>query len=94
MVDHINSNGLDNRRENLRVCTHKENCRNSRSLKKGTSKYKGVSKNGYNWCARIMVDSVGLYLGQYTDQDDAALAYNKAATLYFGEYALLNIVGE
>jgi hypothetical protein len=92
MVDHINGNGLDNRRCNLRICTNAENQHNQRP-RIGTSEYKGVSlnrKNGY-WIARIRVNGVRIYLGCSLDEKQAAILYDKAAIKYFGRFAHLNL---
>ena len=90
--DHINRNGLDNRRCNLRLATKTENLRNSRKRKNASSKYKGVSfyKRDGVWQANIRVNKKLFYLGRFEKEIDAAKAYNDAAEQYFGEYANLN----
>ena len=97
VVDHINGDTLDNRKENLRICTKRENTRNQRPkdrLGKSTSIYKGVSwKNDmYKWRVRLAIDRKEVIVGYYVCEKEAALAYNKAALEYFGEYAWLNDV--
>ena len=94
LVDHINGDPLDNRRENLRAATHAENSRNMGLSKKNTTGYKGVrwNKNLKKWRASIWVGGRHMHLGLYTDARSAALAYNDAATLHFGEYARLNSI--
>lgn len=92
-VDHINGDGLDNRRENLRACTRKENARNGRP-RPGTSKYLGVCRNGEYWLASITVDGRHKHLGRHKDEADAARAYDRAAVQYFGEFANPNFPGE
>ncbi len=93
-VDHINHNTLDNRRENLRICTHAENMRNMRNqrLRNGTSIYKGVSwyKQSCKWRAKITMKGHQYHLGHFTNEYDAALAYDTAARKMFGEFALTN----
>lgn len=91
LTDHINGNRLDNRKDNLRNCTHSENNMNRKS-KHGASKYKGVSKdNGYkNWRAQIQKDGKVRHLGTFKCEKEAARTYNKAAKELFGEYARLN----
>lgn len=91
-TDHVNHNKLDNRKENLRICSNKENCRSSILNKNNTSGYKGVSFNKHAglWRAYIMVDYKEVHLGLYKNPIDAAIEYNKKAIEYFGNYALLN----
>jgi len=87
-IDHINNDPLDNRRSNLRVCSHAENSRNRRM---SSGKLKGVlwkSKN--RWQARIRVNGNLKVLGSYLSPQDAASAYDKAAVKYFGEFANIN----
>lgn len=92
VVDHINGNGLDNRRENLRVCTAAENRRNSRRYSNNKSGYKGVSwsseKCKYRAC--LYINGNRKFLGYFLLPEKAALAYDEAARFYFGEYANLN----
>lgn len=93
-VDHINGNGLDNRKENLRACSHRENCQASRkSDPNASSMYKGVTwkKDKNKWRARIMnLTGQRLELGRFESELDAAKAYDKAAMELFGEFAQLN----
>jgi hypothetical protein len=94
-IDHINGDGLDNRRENLRHVTHAQNMRNQKS-RQGSSKYKGVSwtKSRQKWCAQIYRQGKLYWLGYYQSEKDCALAYNNAAVELFGEYAWLNTLKE
>lgn len=91
-VDHINGNGLDNRRSNLRLCTHTQNCMNSLRRKNKTSKYKGVSwsKEKEKWAVYISYYKKHSFVGRYDTEIEAALAYNEAALKYHGEFAKLN----
>ena len=92
-TDHINGNGLDNRRENLRICSAAENRRNHKMLSTNTSGYNGVSKTSFgNWHTCISVKGKTIHLGTYKEIEKAALAYNMAAKEYFGEFANLNII--
>lgn len=91
-VDHINNNGLDNRRCNLRVCTPTENMRNRRKFKNSKCEYKGVSKLNNKFIAQIRHFNKLINLGYYSTEHDAALVYNGAAKLLFGSYAQLNEV--
>lgn len=88
-VDHINGDRLDNRRENLRICTQSQNCTNRASVK-SKSGYKGVSKHWNKWRAVIKVNQKKIHLGLFDTKEEAALAYNKAAKVYFGDFARLN----
>ncbi len=92
-VDHINHNGLDNRRCNLRVCSNQQNAFNSVKSANRSSHYKGVSKrrNGA-WEGRIGFCGKTIYLGWFKTEQDAAKAYNLAAVKYFGEFANLNTI--
>lgn len=91
VVDHIDNDGLNNRRSNLRVCTHKQNSRNARSHK-GTSKYKGVClhKQYGKWQTAIGCDGKKVLIGYFDDETEAAKAYDEYARKLFGEYAYLN----
>lgn len=90
-VDHINGNGLDNRKCNLRKCSHLENMRNMRK-RGGTSKYKGVfwDKNKNKWKANISINYRTIHLGSFDNELDAAHAYDKSAISIFGEFARVN----
>jgi hypothetical protein len=90
VVDHKNSNTLDNRKENLRLCTQGENMKNIRS---GPNKYgyRGISKTSPNtFVASIRVKAKAKYLGNFSSAEEAARAYDAAALNYFGEFAKLN----
>lgn len=91
-VDHKNGNTLDNRRENIRACSQRENSRNSKVPRNSTTGFKGVSykKTHGKYRAYIFVDKKQKSLGYYDDPINAAIAYNNAAKLYFGEFARLN----
>lgn len=96
-VDHINHDTLDNRKCNLRLVTKSQNMQNMLGHIDGSSKYKGVSLHqcgpARSYHARIMKDHKQNHLGAFSTQEAAALAYNKAATELFGEYACLNEIG-
>lgn len=96
-VDHINGNGLDNRRVNLRIANQSENSANSRKQPtfRGNpthSQYKGVSRRSDNgrWIATIKVNRKQIHLGYYDSEESAAKAYDRAAREHFGEFAKTN----
>lgn len=93
-VDHKNGNGLDNRRSNLRICTHHQNMANQQLARNNTSGYKGVFKLKHTkkdiYQAKITFMRKDIYLGYYPTAELAAVAYNDAAKLYFGKFARLN----
>ena len=92
-LDHINHNGLDNRKANLRIATAAQNARNRRKMVlKTSSKYKGVSYHAgmKKWCASIRVNGQYKYFGLFHDEIDAAKAYDAAARKYHKEFAVLN----
>lgn len=91
-VDHINGNGLDNRRSNLRLCSNAENSRSSARRQNVKSPYRGVSWNGNGYFASIRVNYQAIYLGFFQSPEEAALAYNEAAIKHHGEFAKLNII--
>lgn len=90
IIDHINGNGLDNRRDNLRFCTHTQNMWNRKVHKNSSSGYRGVHKNRNAWCARIAVNKIRIRLGSFERAVDAAKAYDKVAKLHYGVFARLN----
>ena len=96
-VDHIDGNGLNNTKENLRIATSSQNCSNVkkyffRNGKKVTSKYKGVNfhKRMKKWQASIRYNKKLIHLGTFDDEIEAAKAYDKKAKELFKEFAILN----
>jgi len=92
-IDHINGNGLDNRRCNLRICTHSQNLANQRKCR-GTSQYKGVCWDKGRWRAQVSSAGQNIHLGYFKIEMDAAIAYNQAAQRLHGEYARLNPISK
>lgn len=95
--DHINHDKLDNRRDNLRLCTQAENSRNSvkrtwSNGKQPTSRYKGVSlhRQSGKWRAQLYIDHKLYCLGYHATEEQAARAYDAAAREHFDEFAYLN----
>jgi hypothetical protein len=94
-VDHWDSNGLNNRRGNLRDATHAQNVGNARKQPGCSSRFKGVywsqKKTGKGrWQAQIGADHRTRYLGRFDNEEDAARAYDAAALEAWGEFARLN----
>lgn len=94
-VDHINGNGLDNRKVNLRICTRAENGRNRKMSIKNKSGYHGVhfantENRKKRWTAMIRFGGKKRYIGRYFTVEEAARAYDEKAKIYHGEYATLN----
>jgi hypothetical protein len=99
-VDHIDRNGLNNQRGNLRTCTTAQNSSNKTKKKGCTSKYIGVylrtltykDKIYEHWISQINKQQKRITIGRFNTEQEAALAYNIKAVEYFGEYANLNAI--
>jgi hypothetical protein len=100
-ADHVNHNGLDNRKANLRPATHTQNVWHRRKFNGRTSggfklasrsKYKGVdwAHSMNRWRARILVNGKRIYLGSFNSELEAAKAYDLAAKKHHGQFATLN----
>ena len=91
-VDHINGDGLDNRRGNLRVATNLQNQHNRRPNRRGSSCFKGVGwhRATNKWQARIGIGGRQVQIGLFEDEVEAARAYDAAAVKNFGEFARPN----
>lgn len=83
-IDHINHNKLDNRRENLRICTNQENARNKKC------KGYGYNKNRSKWVVRIGLNGKSIYLGSYKKEEDAIRVRKEAEEKYFGDFRYIN----
>lgn len=91
VVDHINGDGLDNRRSNLRLATYSQNRMNS-LVRGGSSRFRGVwwERERRKWCARITVNGKRVNTGSFVNEEDAARAYDSVAREAYGEFAILN----
>jgi hypothetical protein len=100
-VDHINHNKLDNRKENLRICTRSENGKNLRKTPgHGTSQFKGVQyspkastmikERSKPWQAGIRANGTQHSLGMFATEEEAAMVYDEASRKHHGEYGVLN----
>lgn len=96
VVDHINGDRSDNRKQNLRIVTQRQNTWNAGISKSNTTGYKGVyfDSGRKRYSAKIGVSGTYHFLGRYQTVEEAAIAYNEAALRYFGEYARINVVGQ
>ena len=94
VIDHINGDGLDNRRINIRPASNSQNQMNRGKHAPASSIFKGVcwSKKEKKWMARIKIGTKRKHLGYFNDQRMAAIAYNKAAEENFIGFARLNDV--
>lgn len=91
-VDHIDHDGLNNQKNNLRLCKNSENQMNQGVCKNNKSGYKGVSFNKRRsvWLSFIHVNNKTKYLGSFKSPENAAIAYNIFAEKHYGEFAHLN----
>lgn len=92
-VDHVDGNGLNNIRANLRICTHLQNMQNKSTYANSPTGFRGVYPvpNG-KYIARIRVDGRWLNLGTFDTPEQAALARDKASLIHYGDFAQLNII--
>ena len=94
-VDHINHNGFDNRKSNLRKCTNSQNMANTKIRSNNKSGYKGVKNNSHNpnkWEVALRFNKTNFYIGLFDDKIEAAIAYNKKAKELWGEFAYQNTI--
>lgn len=94
ITDHINNNGLDNRRHNLRACDSQQNNFNQKA-RGGSSRFKGVHlhKKTKKWVAVIGYNNKKIHIGLFSCEIEAAIAYNNVAKKLYGEFAYLNRCG-
>lgn len=95
-VDHINGNPLDNRKENLRLATRAQNNQNRKMHKRNAVGFKGVvaARKPGRFIGYIHTKEKKVHLGTFGSAEDAARAYNTAATEEYGEFAKLNTIKE
>jgi hypothetical protein len=88
-IDHIDKNPRNNQKENLRICTHKENCKNGKISTNNTSGFTGVtfdkSRNKYQ--AQLSIEGKMILLGRFDDLESAICARLKGERFYFGDFA-------
>ena len=94
VIDHIDHDGLNNQRVNLREATHSQNGANRRSHINSSSKYLGVfyCKKRRRWKAEVKKENKTYFLGWFKNEDLAALAYNNKAHELFNDYSNKNII--
>jgi len=94
MIDHINHDTLDNRKCNLRVCTHQDNQRNRNLNKNNTTGFKGVTYHKHKeyiyYVAQLYLNGKNIFLGTFKKSIDAAKKYDEEVTRLFGDFALTN----
>lgn len=91
-VDHIDGNGLNNQKSNLRFATLGQNQANRRKNINSRSRYKGVTTQNGRWRARIAAHGRNYFIGVFPTEVDAASAYNAAARSLHGDFARLNTI--
>ncbi|MBZ2166337.1 HNH endonuclease [Methanobacterium spitsbergense] len=93
VIDHINGDGLDNRKSNLRICSNRQNLQNQKHRKNKTSRYPGVSwhKSAKKWVAQIVLKGKTKHLGTFADEREAARTYEKAVRESVGEELICKI---
>ncbi len=89
-VDHVDYNGLNNQKENLRLATYAENKRHENLRTTNNSGFKGVSRKGRKWAARICIQEQQIWLGCFDTAVEAAHCYDAAVIKHFGEFAVTN----
>lgn len=89
LIDHINHNGLDNRKSNLRTCTNSQNLCNAKVPKNNKSGVKGVywSEERQKWCTQITINRKTISLGRFVNYEDAVKTRLEAEKVYYGEFA-------
>ena len=96
VIDHINGNPLDNRRQNLRICKRGQNTKNCKKYTNNTTGFMGVHYNIRlnKWTAKIQSNGISYWLGTFVSPMEAAMAYDEAASDLHNEFATLNFPNE
>jgi len=96
VVDHIDRDGLNNQRSNLRIATPQQNTWNRRKFRSNTSGFRGVAWDSSNqkWKAKININGKPTHLGLFDTPEEAAWMYDHAARIHYGEFASLNFPDE
>ncbi len=89
-VDHIDGNGLNNQRSNLRKCSHAQNLRKAHVSRPAASGYRGVYLHGPSWRVRVNIGGKQRSFGIFKSKEDAARVYDNEMRKLFGEFAVLN----
>lgn len=95
VIDHVDGDGLNNQRSNLRFATPTTNQWNRKSNRNSSSAYKGVSwhKGTSKWAVEIRINGRRQHLGYFSDEKEAAHAYDRVSRKHHGEFARLNFPG-
>jgi hypothetical protein len=95
-VDHINGDKLDNRKSNLRICNHQQNCWNRPLQNNSTTGSRGVSyhKKMGKWMVYLTYNGKRKHLGYFSSLEEATARYDEEASKHYGEYARLNDIRE
>jgi hypothetical protein len=93
VIDHINGNTLDNRKENLRICTTAQNCANRHLHRTNKTGFRGVSSQGRHYRATVRKNWKTVYRGVFKTPEEAARAYDINARIHHGDFAVLNFNG-
>lgn len=101
-VDHIDGNGLNDCKSNLRLCTQQENNFNKQASSNCSSRFLGVSlskrtikgKTYTGWRSTIKAFGKWEHIGYFKTEEEAATAYNERAKILFGEFARINKIDE
>jgi hypothetical protein len=89
-IDHINHNRLNNRKNNLRICSNAQNTQNRRKQSNNKTGLKGVFYNSKYIRASITVNGNVIHLGYFNSKEEAGRTYDKAALKYHGEFSCTN----